>query len=92
MSATELCDLLEATHDASAFAINPGLADPADWASVAFKGGSDVGILNFSTYLIGKDGARYCIVATWNGDRSLSDAKLAEPYRGTLQVLKAGSN
>lgn len=69
--------------------INPGLADPEDWTSVAYKGGSDQGVLNFSTRLVSRDGKVHCVVASWNDDEDVPMDKLAEPYRGILRKLAA---
>lgn len=88
MTARELCDFLEQAADRPALSVNPGLAEPADWARVAFKGGSEPGVLNFSTLVTGKDGRRHCVVATWNGQEA-NDAALAAPYRALLKRLAA---
>jgi beta-lactamase class A len=87
-SAHELCGLLEATAGMPMF-INPGLADAAAWRSVAFKGGSETGVLNLSTRLAGDDGAVHCVVATWNTAETLDQRRLYEPFRGLLRVLRA---
>lgn len=92
MTASELCALLDEVADNPAFAINPGLASPGDWAEVAFKGGSDIGVLNFSTRLVGADGRVHCVVATWNDDAELSAQRLATPYRGILRALATAAN
>lgn len=87
MSATEICTLLDALAELPAMRINPGLARPSDWTSIAFKGGSDSGALNFSTALTGTEGTTHCVVATWNGDTGLDAERLAASYRGILRAL-----
>lgn len=87
MTATELCGLLDDVADNPAFAINPGLASPDDWTAIAYKGGSDIGVLNFSTRVVGEDGRTHCVVATWNDKAELSPQGLATPYRGILRAL-----
>jgi beta-lactamase class A len=87
MSARELCDLIGDVGRLRPMRINPGLADPGDWASVAFKGGSEPGVLNYTTLLTGEDGAVHCVAATWNADEALDEARLAAPYRGILRAL-----
>lgn len=89
MSATEICALLDDVAENPAFAINPGLASPDDWEAIAFKGGSDIGVLNFSTRVVGHDGRVHCVVATWNDDVELPAPLLATPYRGILRALAA---
>ena len=86
----ELCALLEATHDMWAFDINPGLARRDDWARIAFKGGSEAGVLNLSTFVVAADGTTHCIVATWNNTEPLDDQALLTPYSGLLRTLAEG--
>jgi beta-lactamase class A len=87
LTATELCALLDEVADHPAFTINAGPARGIDAASVAFKGGSDNGVLNFSTRLVDRDGEVHCVVATWNDDAALSQTQLLAPYRGILGFL-----
>jgi beta-lactamase class A len=87
----ELCALLERVADNPAFAINPGIANASDWALVAFKGGSEPGVLNLSTFLVAPDGTTHCVVATWNDEASLEDQALFAPYAGILRELASGS-
>jgi len=88
--ATTLCDLLEATHGDPAFAINPGVADPDDFASIAFKGGSEPGVLNLSTRVETADGTAWCVVATWNDETAaLDELALAQRYSGVLAAITA---
>src|SRR5690606_38464575 len=47
-SARELCQLMEELKDAPALSINPGLASRDEWEKIAYKGGSEVGVLNFT--------------------------------------------
>ena len=87
-SARELCQLMEELKDQSALSINPGLASRDEWEKIAYKGGSDVGVLNFTTRLEGADGSSHCVVATWNSDdQALDDRRLASTYRGLLHSL-----
>lgn len=85
----EICALLEETAGAPAFGINPGLARRGDWASVAFKGGSDSGIINASTFVVAEDGTTHCVVATWNNTATLNDQAMFGPYAGILRALAA---
>jgi hypothetical protein len=89
MSAEEICALLEDVAELPALHINPGLADAGEWQSVAFKGGSETGVLNFSTRVVAEDGASHCVVATWNNETALDPEKLSVPYRGILGSLRA---
>ncbi len=50
--------------------INPGVPSPG-WKRIAYKGGSDAGVLNLTSYVTAANGTSYCASATWN-DRSRS--------------------
>jgi hypothetical protein len=50
--------------------INPGIPSPG-WKRIAYKGGSDAGVLNLTSYVTAPDGTSYCVSATWN-DRTRS--------------------
>ncbi|WP_018184557.1 serine hydrolase [Kaistia granuli] len=87
MSARELCRLLDATAALPAFDINPGVARPDQWRDIAFKGGSEIGVLNLSSRVVGQDGRVHCVVASWNDDEALDDERLIAPYRAILARL-----
>ncbi len=86
-TAGELCALLAEVGDNPAFAINAGVADASDWAHIAFKGGSESGVLNLSTLVTSANGTTHCVVATWNDDTTLDDQALVTPYAGILAQL-----
>ncbi|WP_287417904.1 serine hydrolase [Oceanithermus sp.] len=65
-SARELCELALRALDTPLSGINPGLARREAWKQVAFKGGSEPGVLNLTTALVDAAGSRYCVAATWN--------------------------
>ncbi|WP_051328852.1 serine hydrolase [Geminicoccus roseus] len=90
-SAGELCALLESTADLPAFRIESGPAQEDAWHSVAYKGGSEAGVLNLSILVVGQDGARHCVVASWNDDQPLEAERLIASYRGLLRSLRAGA-
>ena len=82
-----LCALASDVAGLDVFAINPGIADPADWASIAFKGGSEQGVLNFTTHLRAEDGATHCVAMSWNAPQPLDEAKAATLYAGVIKSL-----
>ena len=86
-TARELCRLLDQTADLPSVSINPGVASAKAWKSVAYKGGSEIGVLNLSTRVVDKDGRVHCVVASWNDDAALDDDRLIAPYRGILNRL-----
>ncbi|UUX49340.1 serine hydrolase [Nisaea acidiphila] len=88
-SAEELCTLLEAVAELPSVGINPGPITPGDWQSFAYKGGSETGVLNLSSRVVGRDGVTRCVVATWNHNAALDDNLLLTPYAGLLAALAA---
>ncbi|NEP15884.1 MAG: serine hydrolase [Leptolyngbya sp. SIO4C1] len=89
MSATELCDAIAAVADLPLMSINPGLADAKDWQRVAFKGGSEPGVENLTTYLEAADGQHYCVTATWNNPDGIDEIQFSTLYRGILSLIQA---
>lgn len=85
----ELCRLIDSVRDLGAMQINPGLAGKNDWQQIAYKGGSEPGVLNFTTALTAKSGRHYCVAATWNADGFLDENKFAMLYLGVLRSLAA---
>ena len=87
VTAQELCGLLDVTADLPSVAISPGPVDRNGWQSVAYKGGSEVGVLNFSSRLTDKSGRVQCVVATWDSDGPLDENRLILPYQGLVHRL-----
>ncbi|MDI3284259.1 serine hydrolase [Polyangium sp. 15x6] len=87
-TARDLCALLEKTKDLPVARLNPGLASPKEWDVIAYKGGSEPGILNLSTWAE-RGGRRHCIVATWNHTEPLDEARFYELYRALLAGARA---
>jgi len=85
-TARELCTLAYAALRTPLSGINPGLADKNAWAKIAFKGGSEPGVLNLTTALVGEAGRRYCAVATWN-EKGLDQDRFFALYGGVLRLL-----
>ncbi|MDJ0735571.1 MAG: serine hydrolase [Nostocaceae cyanobacterium] len=84
----ELCRLIEEVANLPLMSINPGIANPNDWEEVAFKGGSEPGVFNLTTWLKGKNGKNYCVVATWNNkDAPVDESKISALYGGVISFL-----
>lgn len=90
-TARELCTLMEALADLPALHINPGLAAPGAWLRIAYKGGSETGVLNYTTRLEGSDGTTHCVVATWNDEGPLDEGRASGHYRAMLRELRGGA-
>ena len=86
---TELCALMAEVQALPLMSVNPGLADPADWGRVAFKGGSEAGVLNLTTWLNGENGATYCVTVTQNNpDAPVDETGLFALYSGLIGTLE----
>lgn len=88
-SSRELCDLMTAVGDLPLMSVNPGIANPELWEKISFKGGSEPGVLNFTTQLVDETGRRYCLALTWNDDRPLDEIRLLMVYRSAIAALQA---
>ena len=87
-TAEELCGLMKEVADLPLMSINPGVADAKDWQRVAFKGGSEPGVLNLTTWLQGKNGKQYCVVGTWNNSNApVDEIKFSALYGGAISLL-----
>jgi beta-lactamase class A len=85
----ELCTLIDGVRDLGAMQINPGVAIRRDWQQIAYKGGSEPGVLNLTTALTARSGRHYCVSATWNNDVPLDDKKFFALYEAALSSLAA---
>jgi beta-lactamase class A len=86
-TAHELCSLMEPVASLPLMSINTGPANPEDWAQIAFKGGSDLGVLNLTTWLLTWKGKAYCVTATWNDNTPLDEAMFFTLYGSLLNYL-----
>ena len=85
-SVRRLCDLAGRTKDLPLTRVSPGLATRKDWDLVAYKGGSEPGVRNYTTW-VEKGGKKHCVSATWNHDRDLDEKRLDVLYRALLSAL-----
>ena len=86
-TARELASLLQETRTLPALGINKGPVGPGPWRMVAYKGGSEPGVLNLSALLVAGDGRQHCVVATWNNTEALDEQRLLGPFRTLVQTL-----
>ncbi|KZK78437.1 hypothetical protein PsW64_04076 [Pseudovibrio sp. W64] len=87
-SAEELCDVIGEIADDKAMQFNPGLAEKTDWQRIAFKAGSEIGVLNFTYDLKGLNGVHWQVAVTWNHEDILPEGKLLGLTNALLQELK----
>jgi len=88
VTAHELADLIERLQALDLMTINTGLATKQDWQRVAFKGGSEPGVLNLTTYLEDDQKNRYTVVVTVNNaEKPLDEKFIMETYQAILSLL-----
>lgn len=87
VSLERLCALAVEVRDLDAMRAAAGPAGTTDWVQVAYKGGSEIGVLNLTTAAVSKAGDLYCVALTWNAPEALDEAKALSPYAGILAKL-----
>lgn len=89
VSTAELCKAMETVAHLPAMRINPGLL-PRDsgHAAVAFKGGSEAGVLNFTHWIQPKaPGPSYCVAVILNNRKTTIDLTRASVL--TDRIIRA---
>ena len=87
VSTRELCNLISKVAQIDVFRVNSGGADEGEWRSVAFKGGSEPGVVNLTYEVTAADGSKSCVSATWN-DTSADADTLLQPVQQIIRGLK----
>jgi len=88
-SARQLCTLIGRVQTLPQMSVNPGVADPSDWARVAYKGGSEPGVINLTTLVTAHNGTSYCVSATWNNSALLDEGRFESLYSSLLHSLSS---
>lgn len=83
-SVRQLCGLMGRVSALPQMSVNPGVADPSEWSHVAYKGGSEPGVLNLTTLARAHDGTTYCLAATWNNGANLDEGRFEQLYSSLL--------
>jgi hypothetical protein len=87
-SVRDLCKLMERVASLPLMSINPGVANPADFDQVAYKGGSDTGVINMTTMVTTHRGTKLCFSATANDSaHDVNDAAFEAAYGAALRQL-----
>ncbi|MGC9993182.1 MAG: serine hydrolase [Candidatus Cybelea sp.] len=88
-SVRDLCKLMERVASLPLMSINPGVANPADFDHVAYKGGSDTGVINMTTMVTTHRGTKLCFSATANDSaHDVNDTAFEAAYGAALRQLK----
>ena len=88
VSTRRLCSLMADVAALPETQLNPGVAQPGDFARASFKGGSETGVLNLTTQVTTQAGTSYCVSATWNRPQALDEGQFVALYGGVLNLLK----
>jgi len=84
----ELCRLLSRVADVPLMSINPGVGEPATYRRIAFKGGSDAGVVNLTTMVTTQRGTKFCFSATLNDPmRQVDESAFTIACSSVLLVL-----
>ncbi|MBV8490717.1 MAG: hypothetical protein JO199_09325 [Candidatus Eremiobacteraeota bacterium] len=87
-SVRQLCELMTRVASLPLMSVNPGVADPSAFEHVAYKGGSDTGIINLTTALTTKQGTKLCFSATLNdANKNVDDDLFERTYSSALPFL-----
>ncbi len=76
VSTRELCEVLTELKDIKGIFVSPGVADPDNWTALAYKGGSETGVLNMTYALEDQEGNEWCFSTTWNAKEALDNTYL----------------
>jgi beta-lactamase class A len=87
-SVRELCGLMSRVAELPFMVVNPGVAQRDAFRRVAFKGGSEPGVLNLTTSVTTGKGTTYCLSATVNDpSKALDETAIETTYGAVLWGL-----
>jgi beta-lactamase class A len=87
LSSTDLCRLVGEVADLDMVGINPGVARRDSWAKIAFKGGSEVGVVSLTSQLTSAAGDNFCVTLTVNDHAPLDEDRLTTIYAALVNLL-----
>ncbi len=80
----QLCGLMGQVSELPQMSVNSGVAARPDWTHVAYKGGSEAGVINLTTMATSLSGRTYCVSATWNNATNLDEGHFEQIYSSLL--------
>lgn len=89
LSAHEICALMGKVQDLALMSVNPGVAEPSQWDRVAYKGGSEAGVISATTWLV-RGKTTFCVSATWNDGGGVEESRFLAAYDSLLRALHDG--
>jgi beta-lactamase class A len=88
MSTEQLTRLIRELSDIPLLSVNSGPAQPGNWRRVAYKGGSEPGIINMTLYLESAEGTAYTVSVTWNRtEAAIDESRFVTLVQGLLGSL-----
>ncbi len=87
LALSELCAILAPLADLPLMQVNPGPVPAQDWAQVAYKGGSESGVLNFTSFLRDESGRSYCVALSVNDPGEIDLESAVAAYQGLLYAV-----
>ncbi len=88
----ELCKVMAQVKDLELMHIEPGFVSRDGWSKLAYKGGSEPGVLNFSYWLEPTPETpetAYCVIVTLNDtEKAINERDLQTVLSGIVEVLK----
>ena len=87
-TANELCDLIASVAYLDLMGINPGVVDGGTYERVAYKGGSEPGVLNMTTWVRTDDGREICVCATANAETVIDTVAMAGVVTSAFGVVE----
>ncbi len=88
----ELKSLMKKVHDLEIMQINSGVINDEYWKKISYKGGSDLGVLNYTTLLESESGQEYFISGTWNKEGKIDEKKFDRLYRNLGNIIQKKDN
>jgi beta-lactamase class A len=82
----ELANLMYYVKDLPLMTINPGVTNDY-WQRIAFKGGSEPGVINLTSAVTNSVGKTYLVSATWNNNQLLDETRFISLFSALLNVL-----
>lgn len=87
-SVRQLCGMMQRVANLPLMSINPGAVDARAFRHVAYKGGSDAGVINMTTMVTTKAGHTLCFSATLNeSSKAVDDTAFGLSYAAVLARL-----
>lgn len=91
-SMNELATYMEQVKELPLMQVNAGGTNKVLWDKVAFKGGSESGVLCLVTWGKTRDGREILLAAAWNNpDAVLDEVKFSTLYYSLLEKLRTGT-